>query len=299
MSQSQNLKRNESWTIRQALAWASRHLQAAGIPDTRLSAELLLGSVLSLDRLSMLLSFDQYLQELDWRSFEEKVFCRAKQEPIAYLIGRKEFWSLNFEVNPSVLIPRPETELLVEEALKFLPGFSERKILVELGTGAGAVVITLAKSIAHPNTARFLATDLSWPALQTSKKNASHHGVEGMISFVQGDWLKPFSNQRWIDLLVSNPPYVSETELLHLPQTVKMYEPLKALSGGPDGLMAIRFIFQQAGTQLKKGGWLILEIGETQGSQVLELAQHYGFLETVIRQDYSGKDRILTACYHG
>ena len=179
---------------------------------------MLLGSVLGLDRLGLLLSFDQILREIERRSFEEKVLRRARHEPIAYLTGQKEFWSLNFEVNSNVLIPRPETELLVEEALKILSDRPGNKTVVELGTGSGAVTVASAKSISNPTTSHFLATDLSWPALQTAKKNAARHGVEKIISFVQGDWLTPFSSQRkWIDLLISNPPYVSEAEIFHLP----------------------------------------------------------------------------------
>ncbi|MBA4394488.1 MAG: peptide chain release factor N(5)-glutamine methyltransferase, partial [Desulfobacca sp.] len=225
---------------------------------------------------------------------------RAEHQPVAYLTGQKEFWSLDFEVNPEVLIPRPETELLVEETLKILSSLSGNRFIVELGTGSGAVAIALVKSVPDPKTFCLLATDFSWPALQTAQKNADHHRVRDLISFVQGNWLSSFSSkQRWIDLLVSNPPYISEPDLPHLPLTVKGYEPLAALSGGLDGLDAIRVIFQQASMQLKKGGWLVLEIGDTQASQVLKLAQDHFFIQTTIRRDYAGRDRILKACYHG
>jgi release factor glutamine methyltransferase len=287
-------------TIRQALSWAGSCLQSAKIPDPRLSAELLLGSVLGLDRAKIVTSLDEILKEPPWRFFKEKVLRRAQHEPIAYLIGQKEFWSLDFTVSPAVLIPRPETEILVEEALKDLAHRSGGKTLVELGTGSGAVSIALAKSMVRSKIIRFLATDLSWPALQIARKNAFRHGVEDAITFVQGNWLQPFSSQRrWIDLLVSNPPYISERDLFHLPVTVRGYEPIKALSGGRDGLTALREILQQAGPQLKIGGCLILEIGETQGDQVLELAAEHQYFKTVLRRDYSGKERILTACYHG
>lgn len=289
----------EPWTIRQALVRSTTYLQAEGLPDPRLSAELLLGSVLGLDRLGLLLSFDQILRKIERRSFEEKVLRRARHEPIAYLTGQKEFWSLNFEVNSNVLIPRPETELLVEEALKILSDRPGNKTVVELGTGSGAVTVASVKSISNPTTSHFLATDLSWPALETAKKNAARHGVEKIISFVQGDWLTPFSSQRkWIDLLISNPPYVSKAEIFHLPLTVKGYEPYKALSGGPSGLTALQAIFEQAGRHLKKGGWLVLEIGETQARQVLRLARDHLFNHLSIRRDYAGKDRVLIArCY--
>jgi release factor glutamine methyltransferase len=293
-------KPHKSWTIQQALTWADEYLQAEGLPDPRLSAELLLGSVLGLDRLGLIVHFDQSLEEPEWTLFQEKVLRRFGHEPIAYLLGQKEFWSLNFEVNPGVLIPRPETELLMEESIKILSGLTGLQTLVELGIGSGAISIALAKSIDHPETIHFLATDISWEALRTAQKNVFNHKVEKKIHLVQGDWLGPFSSRkRWIDLLVSNPPYVSDIEMDNLPLTVKRYEPLKALAGGQDGLEAIRLIFHQAGKQLKVGGWLLLEIGETQGDQVLKLAQDHHFDPTTIRQDSASKDRVLKACYHG
>jgi release factor glutamine methyltransferase len=198
------------------------------------------------------------------------------------------------------LIPRPETELLVEESIKILSARTGLKTVVEPGTGSGAISIGLAKSTDHPETIHFLATDISWEALRTAQKNVFNHKVEKKIHLVQGDWLGPFSSrERWIDLLVSNPPYVSDNEMDNLPLTVKRYEPLKALAGGHDGLKALRDILQQAEKQLKIGGWIVLEIGETQGRQVLNLAQTHHFHPAIVRRDYSGKDRVLKACYHG
>jgi release factor glutamine methyltransferase len=289
-----------TWTIQQALTWAGAYLQAEGLPDPRLSAEVLLGSVLGLDRQRLIVHFDRSLDEKEGFIFQKKVLRRAGHEPIAYLTGQKEFWSLNFEVNPKVLIPRPETELLVEQALKILSNKMGPMTLIELGTGSGAISIALAKSLTPPKTIRFLTTDISRGALKIAQKNADYYGVEHTIHFVQGDWLSPFSSQsRWIDLLVSNPPYISDSEILSLPITVKQYEPVKALSGGWDGLEAIRQIMDQAAAQLKTGGWLLLEIGETQGPQVLTLAQDYHFNPITILRDHAGKDRVLKACYHG
>jgi release factor glutamine methyltransferase len=207
---------------------------------------------------------------------------------------------LNFFVNPQVLIPRPETELLVEESLKILSAWSGRRTVVELGTGSGAVSIALIKSLNRPGSVRFLATDISRGALKTARKNAAFHGLDQTIGLVQGDWLKPFaSGRKWIDLLISNPPYISESEMSRLPATVRRFEPAPALLAGPDGLAAIRSILAQAAGQLKPGGRLILEIGETQGREVLDLAHGYRFVQTAILKDYSGKDRLLTACCHG
>lgn len=290
----------EPLTIRQALVRGTTYLQAEGLPDPRLSAELLLASVLGLNRLDLLVSFEQTLKKIEQQSFEEKVLRRARHEPVAYLTGEKEFWSLDFGVNPEVLIPRPETELLVEESLKILSAGSEKKTVIELGTGSGAVAVALAKSVLDPDRLGLIATDLSWPALQTAKKNAARHGVEKVISFVCGNWLTPFSARRkWVDLLVSNPPYIAEAEMGSLPRTVKGFEPYQALTGGKDGIEAFQAIFKQAGRHLKKGGWLVLEIGETQAGQVLKLAGDCSFNPSAVRRDYAGKDRVLIARHHG
>lgn len=287
-------------TIQQALAWAGSFLQDKDLPDPRLSAELLLGSVIGLERLGLILHNNRPLNEKEGLVFQEKVLRRAEHEPVAYLTGQKEFWSLIFEVNPKVLIPRPETELLVEQTLGILSSQTGPITIIELGTGSGAISIALSKSLTHPLTTRLIATDISRGALGTAQKNAVLHGVEKTIHFAQGDWLRPFSSQsRWIDLLVSNPPYVSEKDILQLPTTVQSFEPLKALSGGQDGLEAIRLIFKQAVKQLKLGAWIILEIGEKQGSQVLNLAQKYHFNPVTVLRDLAGKDRVLKACYHG
>ncbi len=290
---------NDPWTVREALFWAVTFLQGV-VPDPRLSAEVLLGSVLDLDRPGLIVQFDRSLDEIELDQFQEKIFHRAEQEPVAYLVGQKEFWSLNLIVDPQVLIPRPETEMLVEQALETVSTRSDPMTLVELGTGSGAVAISLAKSLIHRDGTRLVATDISRGALRIAQKNAGRHGVEKTLHLVQGDWLEPFSSQsRWIDLLVSNPPYVSEKDLFQLPPTVRRFEPLKALSGGKDGLGPLRLILKQAAQHLKVGGWLILEMGETQGSQVMNLALKNHFNPLTVLQDHAGKDRVLKACYHG
>src|SRR4030042_2373700 len=288
---------NQPWTIRKALFWAGGYWQAEDLPDHRLSAEVLLGAVLGLDRPDWVVLRDQSLDDTEWMVFQEKVLRRAEHEPIAYLTGKKEFWSLNFQVDPEVLSPRPETELLVEEAMRIFFSVPGPKILIELGTGSGAVAVALAKSLTHAEARPFLATEISRGALKTARENAASHGVGKKIQWIQGDWLKPFSSRfRWIDVLISNPPYVSEREMHHLPTTVKRFEPLRALFGGQDGLDAVRTILSQAAEQLKIGAWLLLEIGETQGKRILELAEQFHFHPSEILRDYAGKDRVLKAC---
>jgi release factor glutamine methyltransferase len=294
------LFKNTLPTVQEALTWAGRTLHEAGLSDARLSVEVLMAAVLGLTRLQVFLAGEKNLSETEWTSFSEKIYRRARQEPVAYLTGRREFWSLDFEVNPSVLIPRPETELLVEETLKWLSQRTTQTTLVELGTGSGAIAVSVAKSADPNKPLTILATDLSGPALKTAAANAERQAVGKRISWVQGSWLDPFSDKdRWIDLLVSNPPYISEEELFQLPVTVREYEPIRALWGGRDGLEALRIILRQAGRQLKKGGRLILEIGETQGRDVLTLASAHQLADARILKDYSGKERILSAGYYG
>ena len=289
----------DPWTIQQALCWAGSFLQEK-VPDPRLSAEVLLGSVRGLNRPGLIVHFDHTLPEKEKHQFQEKIFRRADQEPIAYLVGQKEFWSLQFTVNPQVLIPRPETELLVEQAILIASSRPAPMVLVELGTGSGAVAVALAKSLNPSRTTRILATDISVGAINAARKNIDAHGLGKTIHLVQGDWLTPFSTRsRWIDLLISNPPYISELEMRSLPKTVKRYEPIKALYGGSDGLEALRQIIAQAANQLNPGGWLLLEIGETQGPRIKALAQQYPFSSITVLRDHAGKDRILKASYHG
>jgi release factor glutamine methyltransferase len=265
-----------------------------------LSAEVLLSFRLGINRSSLVIHPDGGLDRPDWRAYKETIIRRSFHEPVAYLTGQKEFWSLDFQVNPGVLIPRPETELLVETARDLARSEPGGKTLVELGTGSGAVLVSLIKTLQEPGAWRCLATDISLRALETARKNARSHGVEKAISWVQGDWLFPFSSRRqWIDLLVSNPPYVSDAEMTRLPPTVKNFEPLTALEGGPDGLNGIRSILKQAVAHLKYGGWLLLEIGERQGGPVREIAEQLHFHPAEILRDYAGKDRVLKACYHG
>jgi release factor glutamine methyltransferase len=287
-------------TVQEALQWSARLLNEAGIADARLSAEVLMADALGLNRLQVFLAGGKNLSDVQWRSFSDKIDRRARQEPVAYLTGYKEFWSLDFEVNPSVLIPRPETELLVEETLKGLSQRTTATTLVELGTGSGAVAVSVAKSVDPDKPLTILATDLSGQALKTAVANGQRHRLGNRIAWVRGSWLSPFSDkERWIDLLVSNPPYISEEELFQLPATVRDYEPIRALWGGRDGLESLRLIFQQAARQLKKGGRLLLEIGETQGREALNLASAHQLADAQILKDYSGKERILSAGYYG
>jgi release factor glutamine methyltransferase len=301
MGETTNKKTDEPWTVIRTVTWSREYLQNKEVSEPRLSAELLLASVLDLDRLELFLQFDRPLNPSELGAFKGLLLRRAQHEPVAYLLGRKEFWSLSFAVNPSVLIPRPETELLVEEALALIQSDPSLENAIELGTGSGAVIISLAKTLLTTRTgAGFMtATDRSWPALKTAEANARRHQVRQAVSFLQGNWLTPFAPRKNIHLVISNPPYLTREEIRQLGPGIREYEPLHALDGGPDGLTAIRELLGQARQILQPGGWVLLEIGETQGPPVLELAKHNGFDPAIIRRDYSGKDRLLKGQFNG
>jgi len=287
--------------VLKTVTWARGYLQGKGVSEPRLSSELLLGSVLGLDRLELFLQFDRPLNPDELGDFKALLLRRAQNEPVAYILGRKEFWSLTFAVNPSVLVPRPETELLVEEALALIQSDPSLKNTLELGTGSGAVIISLAKTLqtARAEPGFMAATDRSWPALKTAEANARRHQVRQAVSFLQGNWLNPFAPRRKIHMVISNPPYLTPEEIRQLAPGIKNYEPLHALDGGPDGLTAIRELLDQTRPILQPGGWVLLEIGERQGPAVLEFARRNGFDPVMIRPDYAGKDRVLKGQFNG
>jgi release factor glutamine methyltransferase len=211
--------------------------------------------------------------------------------PVAYLVGRKEFFSLRFEVNPSVLIPRPDTECVVIECLRLAKGMREPRIL-DVGTGSGAIAVTLAK---QHSGARVIATDSSADALAVAKRNAEKHGVSERIRFVQGDLLVPFPPEEQFDLIVSNPPYIRHDDIPALPVGVRDYEPHAALDGGPDGFDIFDRLIDQARSHLSPDGWLILEIGSPQEADARRrlVARGYAVGKTIL--DGSGHPRVLVA----
>jgi release factor glutamine methyltransferase len=217
---------------------------------------------------------------------------RARQEPVAYITGRKEFWSLDFVVTPDVLIPRPETELVVEVALehaKRCSGKSQLQIL-DLGTGSGAIAISLAKELPQ---AKMAVVDVSAAALQVARRNSERHGVENRIHFLGGDLFEYVGGE--FDLIVSNPPYVRRGELSSLTAEIRDWEPLTALDGGKDGLDCYRRIIAEAHRHLVPEGAIILEIAADMGEAVADLLSRAGGYTSSLYQDYAGRDRVIAA----
>jgi release factor glutamine methyltransferase len=277
-------------TVKDALTEATLRLSKAGCDTPSLDAELLLAHSLTKDR-AWLYAYPQKSVDPDQlRTFLDLIRRREQREPVAYLIGHKEFFCLEFEVNRHVLIPRPETELLVETALQIFDCNSKIDI-VDVGTGSGCIAIALAK---HLPRAKLLAIDVSNQALHLAQQNARRHHLADRITFLSGDVLEPLAGS--VDLIVSNPPYVSQLELAagSTSPEVSRYEPRLALDGGDDGLDTIRQLLSQAKEKLNAGGVLLIEIGSTQGQAVRQLAKDYFPQAGIeIEMDLAGLDRLL------
>lgn len=257
----------------------------APVTDTpRLEAESLLAFVTASSRTALLAHPERLLTADEQALYEQLVAQRAGGIPLPYLTRRVEFYGLEFTVTPDVLIPRPETEILVERALE-----REPRTVIDVGTGSGCVAVTLAVHLPH---ARVWATDLSGAALRVAAANACRHGVADRVAFIQADLLSPLRGP--VDLVISNPPYVAEEEWSSLPASVREYEPRLALYGGRGGLEVIRRLLRDAPRLLQRGGTLLVEIGASQGSQAAALARACVPQACVrIHPDLAGRDRVL------
>lgn len=248
----------------------------------RLEAEVLLAHVLHTSRAWLLAHLDHPLDPNQLTNYQTMLARRASGYPLPYLTGHVEFYGLDFEVTPDVLIPRPETETLVELALARRPA-----TVIDVGTGCGCIAIALAVRLPQ---ATVYATDVSPAALAVARRNADRHHVADRVHFLAGDLLAPCAGP--VDLVVSNPPYVAEHEFAALPLSVREHEPRLALDGGPDGLAVIRRLLAQAPTRLKPGGALLIEIGAGQGEAAAQLARQY-FEAVRVHPDLAGRDRVL------
>jgi release factor glutamine methyltransferase len=281
------------WTILNTLQWTAAYFRDHQIENPRAAAEILLSHSLRCRRIDLYLRHDQPLHGDELARFRTLIKRRAAHEPVAYIVGLKEFWSLDFSVDPSVLIPRPETECLIESALGFLPGRSntDRRRILELGTGSGAIVIALAHE--RPDN-RYVATERSIEAVRLARKNARRHIGESRVEFAVGHWFDLLSREKaCFDLILSNPPYIPGGQINTLAPEIYAHEPRMALDGGPDGLRDIRELIGGAHHYLRPGGMLILEIGYDQGAAVTDAGRRrgvYGCIE--IKQDYGGRDRV-------
>lgn len=286
------MQKPQTWTVLDALQWTAGFFQSRHIDSPRLTAELLLAEVMGVGRIDLYIRHDQPLCANELASYRELIRRRVRREPVAYILGTREFWGLPFEVNRDVLIPRPETEHLVEVALPRLSAeTNDISRVIDLGTGSGAVVVSLA--VERPGNLYF-AVDRSFPALKLAERNAAQNGVAGNIIFFAGSWLDAVDpGGRGFDMIVANPPYVRTGELPDLEPEVGEYEPLMALDGNKDGLEAVRTIASLAPAHLKPEGFLLMEIGYDQKKAVEELCGELGFYrEPEFVRDYGGHDRV-------
>ena len=276
-------------SLHERLADARETLIRAGIPaeEAALDAEVLARHVLDCDRATLLTRARDPLPSAFDRLYHALIARRVAREPVAYIMGHREFWGLEFDVTPAVLIPRPETELVVEEALASLPRRDIVRHIIDVGTGSGCLAVTLAVEFPPAN---ITATDTSHEALAVAYRNADRHNVIGRITFVQADVLKDLTEPA--DLIVSNPPYVPAGDAATLQAEVARYEPSSALYGGPDGLDVIRRLVGSARQHLAAGGWLIIEFGFGQEAAVREVAREAGWNVARIRSDLQGIPRV-------
>lgn len=275
----------ERWTVLKILKWTTDYFAGKGIDSARLEAELLLAATLELDRVGLYVNFERPLDSAELSAFRERVRRRALREPLQYILGEAEFWSLTFKVNPAVLVPRADTEILVEEALKRIDGAAR---VLDVGTGSGAIAISMAHEKAE---IQVTALDCSEPALAVARSNASSLGLKERIDFLTGDLAMLPSGP--FELIVSNPPYIPSSDWEKLMPEVRDHEPRLALDGGDDGLHAYRLLAGQAGHLLTPGGWLLVEVGIDQATLVGDLFESVGLVEVAWRDDYAGIPRVV------
>ena len=288
----------EAWTVRRILEWTTSFFTRKGIDGPRLSAELLLAHVMGVPRIRLYTDYERRLADDQLTAMRALVQRAAEEEPIAYLTGRAHFFNLEFEVNRDVLIPRPDTETLVENVLQLArnqAGFEAPRVL-DLCTGSGCVAAAIAQ---HLRAATVLATDVSAPAVVLARKNIERLGLSDRVTVEQGDLFEPLA--RVVDaspfhLVVANPPYIATAQIETLDRSVRDYEPVAALDGGLDGLVLHRRILAEAPRRLVPGGRVFLEIAFDQGDLAAKVASEYPQFERVrVIKDHAGHDRVLAA----
>jgi release factor glutamine methyltransferase len=286
----------QTWTIKKLLNWITKYLTDKCIDSPRLSAELLLSHVLAMQRIELYTRFDKPVTKEQLDRLHDLVKRAGRHEPIGYLTGKTEFYSLQLEVSPDCMIPRPETELLVERAVEFLRTRTGTQFVCDLCTGCGCVAIAIAKNFSD---AEIIATDICDATLNVAAKNIEKHHLKDRIRLLCGDLFEPIVPQLDVDkfdLIVCNPPYVSAAEFEKLDKGVKDYEPKLALFAGDDGLDVYRRIIDKADRFLRPDGAIMLEIGYTQGRAIWDLFEQTGAYDEIkIEKDLHENDRIATA----
>lgn len=280
------------WTIKSLIDWTTLYFKKHNIEEPHLEAEILLAHALNIKRIQIYTMFDRILTEGELAKFKELILRRVKREPTAYIIGYKSFMSLDFIVNEKVLIPRPETETLVEKTIDIIKSINTNFVKVlEIGTGSGAISVSLAKFC--PNI-KITATDITNEVLQIAKQNAEKHSVIDKIDFIKSNIFENIDVNEKFDIIISNPPYIKTAEINLLQPEIKNFEPIKALDGGEDGLDFYRKISSCAYDYLSEKGWILLECGFNQAEEIIELFQNTNKYSSVTKQkDLSDIDRVI------
>lgn len=281
-------KDKEIWRIDTILKWTRQYFSEKGVENPRLDAEVLLSHVLKKDRIYLYVYFDQPLEEKELAAFRAAVKQRAARLPVAYITGSKEFMGLEFQVTPAVLIPRPDTEILVETALGLLKEVENPEIL-DIGTGSGAICVSM---LVNLKSAKGTTVDISPDAIAVAQENADKHQVSERLTFCLGDLFSPVVGRKFYAIL-SNPPYIPKEDITQLTPEVRQ-EPNLALDGGVDGLDFYRRIIEEGQHYLAPGGFIAMEVGIGQASLVAELAEKTGFFTVSnIVKDYGGIERVV------
>jgi release factor glutamine methyltransferase len=277
-------------TVLESINLSTQYLNQKGIESPRINAELLLADILNCKRLDLYLSFERPLSEDEVQKYREHIKRRGNFEPLQYVIGKVEFYGLELKVNPSVLIPRPETELMVESILKQFPK-DEKLIILDVGSGSGNIAIALAVNLP---SSKIISTDVSKEALQVAKENSERHKISERIKFVKHDILKnDLNNFPMFDVVVSNPPYVSQESYSKLQKEIKNFEPAIAVTDESDGYTFYMEISAKASAKLKENGKLFFEVAQGQSEEVVEIMTKNHFKNIGIIKDYQNIDRVV------
>lgn len=281
---------NQVWTIGRILKWTQNFFAEKGIESPRLDAEVLLGHLLKKERIYLYVHFDEPLQNEELAAYREMIKKRVAHVPVAYIIGEREFMGLDFKVTPATLVPRPDTEILVQKAIDLLKERGPVRF-ADIGTGSGAICLSVLHFVPEATAD---TVDISAEARKVAEENAAKLEVADRITFHTGDLLAPLSGT--YDAILSNPPYIPEADIAGLAPEVKDHEPLTALTDGKDGLEFYRRLAAEAPAMLKPNGFLAMEVGIREAQAVAELCQDNALIErTEIVKDYAGIDRVVVA----
>ena len=288
---------DELWTIGRILKWTEQYFGGKGVESPRLDAEVLLSHVLGKERIYLYVHFDEPLEKRELAQYRELIQKRVKRVPVAYLVGQKEFMGLSFRVTPATLVPRPETELLVQAALERLKVFAGQGAplplrFADIGTGTGAICLSL---LHYLSAAEAVAVDISPEALEVAGKNAEEMELTERVEFLAGDLLAPVGGRKFVALL-SNPPYIPDGDIAGLAPEVGEHEPLLALAGGEDGMDFYRRLCVGAPQLLEPGGFMAFEVGIRQAAAVADMAKRHPLIgRTEILRDLAGMERVVVA----